>query len=140
MDLKGVVFCLDYQSQFYQYFHLLSRSDAHHSLYPRYTVRFFITATVYRKGNSILGLRLESSNCSTRTTINPFSIVIFLHTPFTTCWTGGKASFTGGTKGPRRGRFFGGRNQPFFGFLTLGTVSPEVPDARLLNIVTTPTI
>lgn len=60
-----------------------------------------------------------------------------LHSPH--AGQGGKPLSLGATKGPRRGFFFEGRNQPFFGLLTFGTVSPVLRDVQSLKIVIIPT-
>ena len=99
---------------------------AHHSRRPKRPVRFLITATECRRGWSVWNLaHTMAPHAPPYNT--PFSLSLcILHLPQAA--HGGNPFSLALTRGPLRGFFLFGLNQPFLGRFTFGTVSPCDPE------------
>ena len=123
-----------------QYIHLRSRSDRPSLATPK------ASGAVPHHCDSISGERVTYWIYDINQAIAPqepqkisFRLLSFciLHSP--QAGQGGRPRSLGATKGPRRGFFFESRNQPFFGLLTFGIISPVLPEVASFKMVIIPT-
>lgn len=103
---------------------------AHHSRRPKRPVRFLITAAGSRGGGGVWNVaHMIAPHAPQYSSLFVLSLCI-LHLPH--AGHGGKPFSLALTRGPLRGFFLSGLNQPFLGRFTLGTASPCDPERVLL--------